>query len=74
MFGETELNLAKACIPPPLMGNVLAQPWCIPNPKKYICKYKTSLYLEKTTFIHEKPKSDLVFDKLTFGNSEFVKH
>jgi hypothetical protein len=41
-------------------------------PQKYICKYKKFPNFGKTAFLIIK-KSDNEFDKLTFGNSEFVE-
>jgi hypothetical protein len=41
-------------------------------PQKYICKYKKIPKLGKMLFYNNN-KSDKEFDKLTFGNSEFVE-
>jgi hypothetical protein len=43
-------------------------------PQKYACKYKNSKIWIKPLFsIKTKQKSNKEFDKLTFGNSEFIE-
>jgi hypothetical protein len=43
------------------------------HPQKYICKYKKLANFCEVIFLYLR-KAEKEFDKLTFGNSELVKH
>jgi hypothetical protein len=63
---------ANTCIPPTVPGNVAEQSCGISNPKNTFSGIKINKILLKL-FFYLKNKSEREFDKVTVGNSKFVK-